>query len=175
MNFTIFKVSSLNLLLLHLQIPLYIPALIIVTAFYMVFQSILFVARKKYKTLARIVTRTSRSSHIIPLLKSLHWLPVKYCINFKLCCITHCTLSLEKPHDLNSLLIPRLNPHSLCSSSFNPLMLPFFNKMSNGFSSFAYAAPFLWNHLPNTFCSAPTYLSFKKNLKTYFFNQAFPT
>ena len=26
-------------------------------------------------------------------------------------------------------------------------MLPFFNKMSNCFRSFAYAAPFLWNHL----------------------------
>ena len=46
---------------------------------------------------------------------------------------------------------------------------------SNGFRSFAYAAPFLWNHLPNTVRSAPTYLSFRKSLKTYFFNQAFPT
>ena len=29
--------------------------------------------------------------------------------------------------------------------------------------------------LPNTVRSAPTYLSFRKSLKTYFFNQAFPT
>ena len=43
------------------------------------------------------------------------------------------------------------------------------------FRSFAHAAPFLWNHLPNTVRSAPTYLSFRKSLKTYFFNQAFPT
>ena len=48
-------------------------------------------------------------------------------------------------------------------------------KKSNGFRSFAHAAPFLWNHLPNTVRSAPTYLSFRKSLKTYFFNQAFPT
>ena len=86
-------------------------------------------------------------------------LPVKYRINFKLCCITHCALSLEELHYLNSLLIPRLNPHSLCSSSFNPLMLPFFNKMPNGFRSFAYAAPFLWKYLPNTVRSAPMHLS----------------
>ena len=126
-------------------------------------------------SVACIVTRTSRSSHITPVLKSLHWLPVQYRINFKLCCITHRVLSLEGPHYLNSLLIHRLNSHSLCSSSFNPLTLPFFSKKSNGFSSFAHAAPFLWNHLPNTICSAPTYLSFRKSLKTCFFNQAFPT
>ena len=67
------------------------------------------------------------------------------------------------------------NSHSLRSSSFNPLTLPFFNKKSNGFRSFAHAAPFLWNHLPNTVRSASTYLTFRKSLKTYFFNQAFPT
>ena len=122
--------------------PLYIPASIIVIAFYRVFQSILFIAYKKY-SVARIVTHTSRSSHITPLLKSLYWLPVKYRINFKLCCITHRALSLGESHYLNTLIIPRLNPHSLRSSSFNPLMLPFFNKISNGFRSFAYAAPFL--------------------------------
>ena len=99
--------------------------------------------QKVQNSVARIVTRTSRSSYITHILKSLHWLPVKYRINFNLCCITHRALSLGEPHYLNSLLIPRLYPHSLRSSSFNPLMLPFFNKMSNGFHSFAYAAPFL--------------------------------
>ena len=33
--------------------------------------------------------------------------------------------------------------------------------------SFSYAAPFLWNHLLNTIRYALTYISFKKNLKTY--------
>ena len=126
-------------------------------------------------SVARIVTRTSRSSHITPALKSFHWLPVQYRINFKLCCITHRALSLGEPHYLNLLLIHRLNSHSLRFSSFNPLILPFFNKKSNGFRSFIHAAPFLWNHLPNTIHSASTYLFFRKSLKTYFFNQAFPT
>ena len=44
--------------------------------------------QKVQNSVACIVTRTSRSSHITPLLKSSHWLPVKYRINFKLCCIT---------------------------------------------------------------------------------------
>ena len=129
--------------------------------------------RKIQNSVACIITRTSRSSHITPVLKSLHWLPVQYRINFNLCCITHHALSLGEPHYLNSLLIHRLNSHSLCSSSFNPLTLPFFNKKSNGFLSFAHSAPFLWIHLPNTVRSATTYLSFRKSLKTYFFNQEF--
>ena len=45
------------------------------------------------RIVARIVTRTSRSSHITPVLKSLHWLPVQYRINFKLCCFPHRALS----------------------------------------------------------------------------------
>ena len=130
--------------------------------------------QKIQNSVARIVTRTSCSSHITPALKSLHWFPVQYHINFKLRCITHRALSLGEPNYLNSLLIQRLNPHSL-RSSFNPLTLPFFNKKSNDFRSFAHTAPFLWNHLSNTIRSAPTYLSFRKSLKTYFFNQAFPT
>ena len=128
-------------------------------------------------SVVRIVTRISRSSHITPVLKFFYWLPVQYRINFKPCCIAHCALSLREPHYLNSLLIHRLNSHSLRSSFFNPLTLPFFNKKSNSFRSFANAAPslWLWNYLPNTIRSAPTYLSFRKSLKTYFFNQAFPT
>ena len=126
-------------------------------------------------SVARIVTRTSRLSCITPVFKSLHWLPLQYRINFKLCYITRRALSLGEPHYLNSLLIHRLNSHSLRSYSFNPLTLPIFYKKSIGFRSFAHAAPFLWNHLPNTVRSAPTYLSFRKSLKIYFFNQAFPT
>ena len=95
-NFAIFEyISSLNLQRLHLQMPLYIPALIIMIAFYIVFQSILFIACKKYKnSVARIVTCTSCSSHITPFFKSVHWLPVKYRNNFRLCCIAHHTLLL---------------------------------------------------------------------------------
>ena len=86
--------------------------------------------QKIQNSVARIVTRTSRSPHITPVFKSLHWLPFQYLINFKLYCITHRALSLGGPHYLNSLLINRLNSHSLRSSSFYPLTLPFFNKKS---------------------------------------------
>ena len=142
----------------------------------MVCQSTQLIAYKKHKTQLLVLLLVSLVHH-----KSLQFsnLYIGFLFNTVLIlncvCITHRALSLGEPHYLNSLLIHRLNSHSLRSSSFNPLTLPFFDKKSNGFRSFAHAAPFLWNHLPNTVRSAPTYLSFRKSLKTYFFNQAFLT
>ena len=131
---------------------------------------------KRFQNIAaRIVTCSVRLSHITPILKSLHWLPVNYSINSKICCINHCALSLHEPHYLSSLFSLQFNSHSLSSSSLSPLLLRYFNKKSHGFRSFSYTAPHLWNHLPNNICIISTYKSFRKNLKTYLFNQAFPT
>ena len=89
---------------------------------------------KVQSSVARIVTRISLSLHITPILKVLHWLPVKYRINFKLCCITHHVLSLGETHYLNSFLIHRLYSHSL---PLTLLCYHFFNKILNGFRFFA--------------------------------------
>ncbi len=37
---------------------------------------------------ARILTRTKNYEHIIPVLSTLHWLPIKHCIHFKILLIT---------------------------------------------------------------------------------------
>ena len=131
--------------------------------------------QKVQNTAACIVTCSVRSSHITLILKSLHWLPVNYRINFKICCITHRAMSLDEPYYLSSLLSLPSNSHSVHSSSFSPLLLPYFNKKLHDFCSFSYAAPHLSNHLPNNIRTALTYMSFRKNLKTHLCNQAFPT
>ena len=40
-------------------------------------------------TLARVVTNTSKFEHITPILKKLHWLPIKQRIDYKLCLYTY--------------------------------------------------------------------------------------
>ena len=122
--------------------------------------------QKVQNTVARIVSNSSRFSHITPTLKSLHWLQIFYRINFKICCVTHRALFLFEPFYLSTLLNHQSNTHSIRSTLFNPFLLPYFNKKSNGFHTFSYTAPFLCNHLLNT-RSAPTYMSFRRNLKTY--------
>ena len=91
-----------------------------------------------------------------------------------MCCVTHRALFLSEPFYLSTLLTHRSNTHSFRSTSSSPLLLPYFNKKSNGFHTFSYAAPFLWNHLPNNHLPnnnvryAPTYMSYRRNLKTIY-------
>ena len=65
---------------------------------------------------ACIVTRSIHSSPITPILKSLYWLLVNYCIYLKIYCITYRALSLHESHYFSSLFSLRSNSHYLCSS-----------------------------------------------------------
>ena len=116
----------------------------------MAFLSIQFTAYKKYKYSCSHRYNSSRLSHITPTLESLHWLPIFYRINFKMCCVTHRALFLCELFYLSTLLTYRSNTHSLRSTSFSSLLLPYFNEKSNGFRTFSYAASFLWNLIPNS-------------------------
>ena len=167
-NFAIIEVSSLNSLLLRFQMLLYILALIILIVYFTVFQSVLFIAYKKY-----CYFYCNMYLSFVILLLQFSNLYIGYRNNVKLCCITHRALSLGEHHYLKSLLSHRLNSYSLRSFFSKSLMLPLFNNMSNSHRSFAYVSPFIWNHLPNTVHSSPTYLSFIKKPKNIFFNKAF--
>ena len=84
---------------------------------------------KFQNTSARIITRSVRSSHITPVLKSLHWLHVNYRIILRLfiLLIVRCFYMNLITLVICSALI-RFNSHSLRSSSFNYLLFPYFNK-----------------------------------------------
>ena len=49
------------------------------------------------KTAARIITRTSRYSHISPVLKALPWLPLKYRVQYKTLTFTYKALHDQSP------------------------------------------------------------------------------
>ena len=72
----------------------------------------------------------------MPTLKSSHWLIEMYHINFLIFCLTRCAVLLGEPYFLRFLLTNRLNSHSLCSLSFNPLVVPCFKKIYNGIGLF---------------------------------------
>jgi hypothetical protein len=58
--------------------------------------------------LARTVTRTPKSHHISPVIKSLHWLKVKERIEYKVIYLTYNTLQLSQPsyHSTTTSLYP---------------------------------------------------------------------
>ena len=123
--------------------------------------------------LARVVTRSPRFSRSVPLLKSLHWLPVQYRIIFKMCTIAYQALSSTQPAYLNSMLTPTRNSRQLRSTSSNPLHIPRV-KTKAGTRAFSVAAPTVWNSLPASVKSQGNIVSFRRHLKTYLFNAAYP-
>ncbi len=53
---------------------------------------------------ARVLTRTRKYDHINPVLSTLHWLPIKHSIDFKILLITFKALNGLAPQYLNKLL-----------------------------------------------------------------------
>ena len=57
-------------------------------------------------SLCRVVTRSSKFSHITPQLKKLNWLPVRYRVQFKIGLITYKILTQGQPVYLRGLIHP---------------------------------------------------------------------
>ena len=83
----------------------------------------------------------------VPLLRSLHWLPVKYRFHFKICLLTYRALYEEQPVYLRSLIVTYLPSRSLRSNRGISLSIPRI-RTNSGESAFGSCARFLWNNLP---------------------------
>ncbi len=99
-------------------------------------------------TAARVLTRTRKYDHISPDLSTLHWLPIKHCIHFKILLITYKALNGLAPQYL-SLLSHYSPSRLLCSQNSSHLIIPRKSKSTAGGRSFSYLLPKLWNNLPN--------------------------
>ena len=122
---------------------------------------------------ARIVTGVRKSDHITPILKHLHWLPVKYRIQYKILLLTFKCLSGTAPKYLTDMIVPYNPTRSLRSEKQHLLVQPSSKLCSYGDRAFSVAAPRLWNDLPFLIRSASSVSIFKCQLKTHLFKQAF--
>ena len=133
-------------------------------------------------SLCRVVTRSSKYSHITPQLKKLHWLPVKYTIQFKIGLIPYKILNQGQPVYLRELIHPYTSSRNTRRSTpkLRFLHTPNFgrkvHKSVKLFSnSFSHYAPVRWNSFHFQFRNSPSVASFRKHLKTHLFNTSFPT
>ena len=122
---------------------------------------------------ARMLTKTRRRAHITPILKSLHWLPVSFRIDFKVLLLVFKSLNGLAPFYLSNLLLPYEPSRALRSSGSHLLIVPKVRTKTYGEASFQYYGPRLWNSLPEDLRAAPTVHIFKSQLKTYLFSLAF--
>ncbi len=66
---------------------------------------------------ARVLTRTRKYDHISPVLSTLHWLPIKHCIDLKILLITYTALNGLAPWYLSELLSHCSPPRPLRSQN----------------------------------------------------------
>ena len=124
---------------------------------------------------ARLVTGSPRFCHITPVLISLHWLPIKFRVNYKIVLLTFKCLHGLAPKYLADLIsvhsAPRYNLRSTGTISLTPASAKCF--ITLGDRAFQQAAPKLWNNLPTFIRNLKSLNSFKAAIKTHYFKLAF--
>lgn len=120
---------------------------------------------------ARLLTGAKKQEHITPVLSLLHWLPVRYRIDFKI--LLFVSLYGMAPEYLSDLIKVHRPSRALRSADQLVLDVPRSLLKSRGDRAFAMAAPTLWNALPLSVRSATSLSIFKTHLKTHLFTLAF--
>ena len=125
---------------------------------------------------ARLIFQESKYCHVSPLLFNLHWLLVKFRIDFKILLLTYKAINGLAPFYLKELINLKEPCKYKLRSDCDGLLLntvKFKTLTALGDRSFAVAAPKLWNLLPYAIRSSPSAASFKQTLKTFLFQKAF--
>ena len=113
---------------------------------------------------------------MLPYLKSLHFLPVKFRIEFKIALLTHKCLSSYAATYLKNLINSRSvsERYSLRVNDDNWLLQTVTSlNFARSQSMFSCAPPKVWNSLPLSLREIETLSLFKKRLNAYYFNLAF--
>ena len=123
---------------------------------------------------ACLVLRRTKWDSVTACLASLHWLPIKQWIKFKICMLTYKLLHNQGPKYLKDLLQYKTMNRRLRSSNDPHLLLIPRTKLKTYVDrSFKVAAPTTWNELPHEIRSSTSLLTFKNMLKTHLYKEAF--
>ena len=112
--------------------------------------------------------------HITPTLMRLHWLPVKQRVIFKIVLLVYKALhGLAPKYICDMLTYKQSSNYSLRSDDQVLLHVPTTRRNSFGDRAFSKAGPTLWNLLPYEIQFSPSLDSFKINLKTFLYRDAY--
>ena len=124
---------------------------------------------------ARLISNVPRYSHITPVLRSLHWLPVKFHIDFKILLLTFKVIYGHAPgYSIDLIAIKEQPCDNFRSASGLRLKYPGLKlKKTLGDRAFSSATPNLWNNLPLDIRLVDTFERFTSLLITHLFRLAF--
>ncbi len=126
-------------------------------------QSILVNYKWVQNSAARIICKTSRFDHITPVLCTLHWLPIKFRISYKILILTFKAIHGLAPDYITNLIsIKKKSTYSLRSNGGLLLNQPNAKlRKTLGGRSFTSDSPTLWNKLPLYIRNTDNLTSFK--------------
>ncbi len=116
---------------------------------------------------ARLLTGSLKFDHMSPILTSLHWLPVKQRIEFKILVFVFKVLHDLTPAHLSDLLRCHNPSRALRSSNLGVLAVHRSRLKHHGDRAFAIAGPKLCNSLPGSIRMVSSLSSFKFKLKAH--------
>ena len=108
-------------------------------------------------------------------LVQLHWLPIKFRIDYKIISIVHKCLHGEAPPYLTRMIeyTKPTRPGLRSEKDNTRLLVPKTSKKTFAARSFSVLGPTLWDALPTDIRKIAHYASFKKDLKTHLFKKAY--
>jgi hypothetical protein len=125
---------------------------------------------------ARLFGGLSRYNHITPVMRQLHWLPIRQRIDYKIAMLTYKSLHQLAPRYLTEICRP-VGDHTYLanhrSAVRGDLLCHSWKTVSFGQRGFDYSAPIVWNSIPVRIRGCDSLMTFKKELKTYLFKQAY--
>ena len=121
-------------------------------------------------TAARLVFNMRKYDRITPALVTLHWLPVKYQIEFKTLLIVFKGLHGKAPTYIKEMIIPpKSKIYSIRSNEERVLKVKKFKHDTFSKRAFAVYGPLAWNCLPKKTKLCDEIEAFKRNRKTHLF------
>ena len=121
---------------------------------------------------AKLVLGKSKMDSATECLKTLHWLPVRLRIKYKIIVTVFKCINNQAPEYLKSLLArPKGSRATRSSDDTSLLIIPPTKMKTFADRSFSVAGPRLWNELPASIRNSTALSDLKKQLKTFLFNQ----
>ena len=123
-------------------------------------------------TAARLVCKLRKYDRITPAFITLHWLPVKYRIIFKVALLVHKGVHGNAPSYITEMLVMKSSSRYVMRSN-NACMLtvPKHRCSTLGARAFAVQGPKQWNDLPTELRLCSDTAEFKRKLKTHLFTK----
>ena len=122
---------------------------------------------------AKLLFEQSKYTHVTPLLRSLHWLPIEARIQFKIITLVHgCIYGFSPKYLCEIICIKKFKRHTR-QSNFVTLLVPQTVGLTYSNRAFCISGPKSWNSLPNYLKCIPDKSLFMAKLKTYLFTKYF--